>query len=60
VYNDSSALLYIKLGANASFADFTVRLLPYCYYECPYSFTGEIDAIWNSTGGFARVGELTL
>lgn len=58
VYNDSSALLYVKLGVNASFSDFTIKLFPYCYYEVPYGYTGEIDAIWNNTNGFARVGEM--
>lgn len=58
VYNDSSALLYIKLGVTASFSDFTTKLFPFCYYEVPFGYTGEIDAIWNNANGFARVGEM--
>lgn len=59
IYNDSSGFLYIKLGGLASQSDFTVKLFPFCYYEVPYGFTGEIDAIWSTDTGFARCGELT-
>jgi hypothetical protein len=58
VYNDSSALLYLKLGITATFSDFTIKLFPFCYYEVPFGYTGEIDAIWNNANGFARVGEM--
>jgi hypothetical protein len=59
VYNDSSAFLYVKLGAVASTADYTIKLFPLSYYEVPYGYTGEIDGIWADVVGFARVGELT-
>jgi hypothetical protein len=59
VYNDSSALLYLKLGPTASLSDFTIKLFPLSYYEVPYGYTGEIDGFWSHTGGFARIGELT-
>jgi len=59
IYNDSSALMYIKLGAPASTTDFTIKMFPLSYYEVPYGYTGEIDAIWSSAVGFARIGELT-
>lgn len=58
IYNDSSALLYIKLGTTASLSDFTIKLFPFCYYEVPFGYTGEIDAVWSNNVGFARVGEL--
>jgi hypothetical protein len=60
IYNDASALLYVKLGVSASLSDFTVKLFPLSYYEVPFGYTGEIDGIWSNTGGFARIGELTL
>ena len=60
VYNDSMALLYVKLGSAASLTDFTIKLFPLSYYEVPYGYTGEIDALWSSTGGFARIGELVM
>ena len=60
IYNDSSSsLLYLKLGATATTSDFTVKIFPLGYYEVPYGYTGEIDAIWNTASGFARIDELT-
>ena len=59
IYNDSSALMYIKLGALASTTDYTIKLFPQSYYEIPFGYTGEIDALWASATGFARVDELT-
>jgi hypothetical protein len=59
VYNDSNALLYVKLGGTASLTDFTIKLFPLSYYEVPYGYTGEIDAVWSVANGFARIDELT-
>jgi len=60
IYNDSSSsLLYVKLGSTATTSDFTVKLFPLSYYEVPYGYTGEIDAIWSNASGFARIDELT-
>jgi hypothetical protein len=60
IYNDSQALLYLKLSPPATLTDFTVRLFPLSYYEVPFGFTGEIDGFWTRATGFARIGELTL
>jgi len=59
IYNDSSALLYIKLGAVASVTDYTIKLFPLSYYEVPYGYTGQIDGIWSNATGFVRISELT-
>jgi hypothetical protein len=59
IYNDSSSVIYIKLGTVASLTDFTIRLFPYCYYEIPFLYTGEIDGFWVTATGNARVGELS-
>jgi hypothetical protein len=64
IYNDSSAILYMKLGATASISDFTAVLAPLTssvggYYEVPFGYTGIITGIWASATGNARVGELT-
>lgn len=65
IYNDSSALLYLKLGATASTTSFTAILLGNGgglggYFEVPYGYTGIIDGIWASdAGGNARITELT-
>ena len=59
IYNDSSSLLYMKLGTTASATSFTIKLFPYSYWEVPFNYTGEIDGIWASATGAARVDELT-
>lgn len=59
VFNDSSAILYLKLGSTASLSDFTLKVFPGSYYEVPFGFTGQIDGFWASVNGFARIGELT-
>lgn len=59
VYNDSSEILYLKLGAVASITSYTVQMDSKTYYETPYGYTGQIDGLWISANGSARVGELT-
>lgn len=59
IYNDSSAILYLKLGPTATSSDFTIKVFPLSYYEVPFGFTGQIDGFWASSNGFARIGELT-
>jgi hypothetical protein len=59
IYNDSTALLYLKLGATASTTSFTVILAAGGYYEVPGGYTGVIDGIWASATGTARVTEET-
>lgn len=57
IYNDSSALLYIKLGQNASTTDFTVQLGAGETFITQYS--GQIDGIWSADStGAARVTEI--
>jgi hypothetical protein len=58
IHNDSTAILYVKLGATASATSFTVAMGPQDYYEVPYDYTGKIDGIWSSATGAARVTEL--
>lgn len=60
IYNDSSATLYLKLGATATSSSFTVKMYADDYYEVPFGYTGRIDGIWASAaGGAARISELT-
>lgn len=59
IYNDSMNLMYVKLGSTASISSFEIKLFPLSYYELPYGYTGEVDGIWSSATGFARIGELT-
>jgi hypothetical protein len=59
IHNDSTSVLYVKLGATASTASFTARLTTQSNYEVPFGYTGAIDGIWNSAAGNARITELT-
>lgn len=56
VYNDSSSVLYLKYGATASATDYTVQIASQGYYEFPQPvYCGEVDGIWASANGAARV-----
>lgn len=57
-FNDSSSVLYLKLGVTATLTDFTNKVFPHCYYEVPFGYTGEVDGFWVSATGSVRVGEL--
>lgn len=59
IYNDSTSILYVKLGATASTTSYTLQMGSKTYYEAPYGYTGQIDGIWVAANGSARVGELT-
>jgi hypothetical protein len=62
IFNDQATggpILYVKLGATASTSSYTVQLTPNSYYEVPFSFSGQIDGIWASAAGNARITELT-
>ncbi len=59
-YNESTAILYLKLGTTASITSYTVQIPPSGYYELPLPcYTGEIDGIWASSTGAVRITELT-
>lgn len=53
-FNDSTEVLYLKMGATASTSSFTVKINPGGYYELPgvHVYTGVIDGIWaaNASG----------
>ena len=60
LFNDSTAICYVKFGTTASATSFTVRLTPYAVYvsDTPV-YRGKVDAIWASdAGGNMRVTEL--
>lgn len=59
VFNDSTAIVYLKLGSGSSSTSFTVRMDGYGYYEVPFGYTGVITGTWASATGAARVTELT-
>lgn len=56
IYNDSTAVLYVKFGTTASTTDYTVQIASQGYYEFPQPvYCGEVDGIWASANGAARV-----
>lgn len=56
VYNDSTAVLYLKYGATASTTSYTVQVAAGGYYEFPQpTYAGQVDGIWASANGFARL-----
>jgi hypothetical protein len=60
IQNDSTEILYVKLGTTASLTDYTVKMVAGAYYEVPFGYTGRIDGIWaNNSTGAALVDELT-
>ena len=59
INNDSTAILYVKLGATASTSSYTYKLQPDGVCEIPYGYTGIIDGIWASATGNARISEFT-
>lgn len=60
-YNESTAILYLKLGATASLTSYTVQIPSQGYFEMPIGkmYTGAIDGIWSSANGNVRITELT-
>jgi hypothetical protein len=59
IYNDSTSPLYIAFFAASSLSQFTVKVLAGGYYEVPFGFTGDINGIWESATGDARITEMT-
>jgi len=61
VWNDSTAILYLKFGSTASATSATVKMVADAYYELPDDpvYTGIITGIWVSATGSARVTEIT-
>lgn len=59
IFNDSTAVLYVGLGAAASVTSYTIHMAPDNYYEVPGNYTGIITGLWLAANGNARVTELT-
>lgn len=57
IFNDSTATLYLKCGSGASTSSYTIQLLTMTGWQIPFGFTGQINGIWASANGNARVTE---
>jgi hypothetical protein len=59
VFNDSTAVLYLKFGTVASSTSHTVQIAAGGYYEFPIPlYTGAVTGRWSATNGNARTTEL--
>lgn len=55
VYNDSTAVMYLKFGTTASASSYTVQIAAGGYFEFPTPvYAGQCDGIWASANGNAR------
>lgn len=59
IFNDSTQILYLKLGATASTSSYTTQMATNSYYEIPFGYVGIIDGIWASANGNARITEIS-
>lgn len=57
IVNNSTAILYVELGATASSTAYTVALNEGDLYELPVAYTGKISGIWSAANGNALVRE---
>jgi hypothetical protein len=59
VYNDSSAVLYLKYGTTASATSYTVQVPAGYYFEFPRPiYDGVVEGIWVAANGAARCTEV--
>lgn len=60
IYNESTAVLYVKLGVTASTTSYTWQIAAggVLQFFGPVMYCGEIDGVWASANGFARITEL--
>lgn len=58
IRNDSTATMYISFGSLATTGS-AIRLLSQETYELPVSYTGAMNAIWESATGNARIVEFS-
>ncbi len=62
IYNGSTQVLFVKIGAGADVTDYSLAICSGGYWEAPFPATTEIvTGVWGYAGtGFARVTELTV
>lgn len=56
IYNDSTAVLYVKYGATASTTSYTTQVAAGAFFTFPTPvYAGQVDGIWASANGSARL-----
>jgi hypothetical protein len=59
IYNEGSAICYMKLGSTASLTSYSLQIASGGYYEVPFGYTGAIDGITSASTAQLRVTEIT-
>lgn len=57
VFNNSTAILYLKLGLGAALDEYTIKMAAGSYYEMPAGYKGAVTGIWSAVNGFAHTSE---
>lgn len=58
IYNEGTAVCYMKLGTDASTTSYTLQIANGGYYELPYRYTGPIEGVTSSSTALLRVTEI--
>lgn len=59
IFNEGAGILYVLLGSGtASATNYTLQMKTGDYYEVPFGYTGQVNAIFGAAGT-ARVQEMT-
>lgn len=61
IFNDSTQILYVKLGTTASLADYSFQIAPKGYWEADQEavYAGRIDGIWAAANGAAKITSIS-
>lgn len=60
IFNESTAVLYVKFGSVASTSSYTVQLPANGYFEITKPvYQGIVTGIWAAANGFARITEIS-
>lgn len=58
IFNESTAVLYVKDGNACSITDYSVQVAAGGYYEWPLPiYTGKVTGLWASANGAAQITE---
>lgn len=58
-YNESTSILYLKLGATASLTSYTRQVAAGASYDVPAYYSGIIDGLWSAAQGAVQVTEIS-
>lgn len=56
IFNESTAILFVKFGATASLTSYTVQVAAGGFFEFPVPlYAGQVDGLWATANGNARI-----